>query len=270
MSFCFQVMILNGRGAGACTLCRGMGGQRVCESQDESRRTVRRYLCGILISGSVTASVFLAAQEPAEGRRSTAKGAASGGIVARMMKYDKDKDGKLLKSEVTDQRLRRLFDQADADKDGTLTKEELTAFAAKEQTKSRAGNRGGGPGGFGPGGGGPGGDGPPPGFGPPGGGPGGPGMGRPQPGEILPRFLRDRLELTPQQEKQIQELQKEVDGRLAKILTDEQKQELKQMRERGPGGFGPPGGPGGPPPGGPGGPPPGGEGFRPPPPDESE
>jgi hypothetical protein len=205
---------------------------------------MNRYLCGFLISGSLTASAILVAQEPGEGRRSTAKGAAADGIVARMMRYDKDKDGKLLKSEVTDQRLRRLFDQADADKDGTLTKEELTAFAAKEQTKSRAG----GPGGFGPGG----------------GGPGGPGMGRPQPGEILPRFLRDRLELSAQQEKQIQELQKEVDGKLAKILTDDQKQQLKEMRERGPGGFGPPGGPGGPP-GGPGGPPGGGEGFRPPP-----
>ena len=165
------------------------------------------------------------------GARATAKGAAAGGIVARMMRYDKNKDGKLLKSEVTDQRLRRLFDQADADKDGTLTKEELTAFAAKEQAKSRAGARGGGPGGFGPGGGGPGGDGPPPGFGPPGGGPGGPGMGRPQPGEILPRFLRDRLELSADQEKQIQELQKEVDAKLAKILTDEQKQQLKEMRD---------------------------------------
>jgi hypothetical protein len=220
---------------------------------------VNRYLCGILISGSLTASAFLVAQEPPEGRRTTAKGAAAGGIVARMMKYDKDKDGKLLKSEVTDQRLHRLFDQADADKDGTLTKEELTAFAAKDQANSRAGNRGGGPGGFGPGGGGP-----PPGFGP-----GGPGMGRPQPGEILPRFLRDRLDLSAQQEKQIQELQKEVDGKLAKILTDDQKQQLKEMRERGPGGFGPPGGPGGPP-GGPGGPPGGGEGFRPPPPEEQE
>jgi EF hand len=210
---------------------------------------MNRYLCGFLISGSLTASAILVAQEPGEERRSTAKGAAAGGIVARMMRYDKDKDGKLLKSEVTDQRLRRLFDQADADKDGTLTKEELTAFAAKEQTKSRAG----GPGGFGPGG----------------GGPGGPGMGRPQPGEILPRFLRDRLELSAEQEKQIQELQKEVDGKLAKILTDDQKQQLKEMRERGPGGFGPPGGPGGPP-GGPGGPPGGGEGFRPPPPEERE
>jgi hypothetical protein len=224
---------------------------------------VKRYLCGFLISGSVMASTFLAAQEPAEGRRSTAKGAATGGIVARMMKYDKDKDGKLLKSEVTDQRLRRLFDLADADKDGTVTKEELTAFAAKEQSKSRAGSRGGGgPGGFGAGPGGPDGGGPPPGFGPGGGGPGGPGMERPQPGEILPGFLRDRLELSAEQEKQIQELQKEVDGKLAKILTDEQKQQLKAMRDRGPGGFGRPGGPGGPLGGD--------DGFRPPPPGEPE
>ncbi len=225
---------------------------------------MNRHLCGVLISGSLAASAFLAAQEPTEERRPAAKGAAANGIVARMMKYDKNKDGKLLKSEVTDQRLRRLFDQADADKDGTLTKDELTAYAAKEQAASRAG--GGGPGGGGPG------------FGPPGGGPGGPGMGRPQPGEILPRFLRDRLELSDEQEKQIQALQKEVDAKLAKILTSDQKQQLQEMRQRGPGGPGGPGGPavsgvlrvdhrlagrGAPPPGG-------GEGFPPPPPDQGE
>ena len=114
------------------------------------------------------------------------------------------------------------------------------------------------------------------------GGPGGP----PRPGQILPGMLRQRLSLTPDQEKQIDALQKEVDAKLAKILSAEQNQQLKEMRDRGPGGFGP----GGPPPGGPGGgfgpppdgdgppggfgPPPGGRGGRPrgeappPPPDE--
>jgi EF hand len=220
---------------------------------------MNKYVCSIMISGSLTASVFLAAQEPGEGRRATPKAAAGNGLVARMMKYDKNKDGKLQKSEVTDQRLKRLFDQADADKDGTLSKEELTAFAAKEQSKAGLG-RGGGPGGFGPPGGGPGGDGPP-GFG----GPGGAGMGGPpRPGEILPRFLRERLELSAEQEKQIQDLQKEVDAKLEKILSAEQREQLKEMRSRGPGGFGPRG------PGGPGGPPEGEGGFPPPPPEESE
>jgi hypothetical protein len=215
---------------------------------------MHRYLLGSVISVSLTASVFLAAQEPGERQRTTAKASGGSGIVARMMRYDKNKDGKLQKSEVTDQRLKRMFDQADADKDGTLTNEELTAFAAKEQTKARAA-RGGGPGGFGP----PGGDGPP-GFG----GPAGPGMGPPRPGEILPRFLRERLELSAAQEKQIEDLQKDVDARLEKILTAEQRAQLKEMRSRRPGGFGPPGF------GGPGGPPPGGEGFPPPPPEQPE
>ena len=35
--------------------------------------------------------------------------AAGGDLVTRMMAYDKDKDGKLTKSEVTDTRLHRLF-----------------------------------------------------------------------------------------------------------------------------------------------------------------
>ena len=148
-------------------------------------------------------------------------------LVTRMMEFDKDKDGKLTKAEVTDERLHRLVERADVDKDGIVTKEELTALAAREQSS----NRGGGPG-----------------FGPPGGGPGGPPMGMggpPRPGEILPAMLRQRLNLTAKQEKQVADLQKEVDAKLAEILTAEQRNQLKTMRDRGPGGFGPPGGPGG-------------------------
>src|SRR5262249_41522537 len=126
-------------------------------------------------------------------------------IVERMMTFDKNKDGKLSKDEITDQRLLRLFDRADADKDGTVTKEELTALATRMVEESPPGGRGG----FGPPGGGPGGPG---GFGPPGGGPGGPGgpggFGPPgAPGQILPSFLQDRLKLTAEQKKQLKELQ---------------------------------------------------------------
>jgi EF hand len=179
-------------------------------------------------------------------------------LVVRMMVFDKNKDGKLTMAEVTDERLHRLFGRADTDKDGVVTKEELSALAAKEQITDRGGGRGG--------------------FGPPGGGgPGGPRMGGmpPRPGEILPAMLRQRLNLSAEQEKQIAELQKEVDAKLEKILSIEQRDQLKNMRARGPGGFGPPpGGPGGRqrsgggrPPGGGG--PPGGDGPPPPPPDES-
>ncbi len=189
------------------------------------------------------------------------------------MAFDANKDDKLTKSEVTDERLHRLFDRADTNKDGTVTRGELNALQVRERANARGrssgfGGPGGGPGGFGgPGGGGRGG------FGGPGGGP-------PQPGQILPPMLRQRLGLTADQQKQVDALQKEVDAKLDKILTSEQKQQLKQMRERGPGGFGP----GGPPPGGGGpggfgpppdgdGPPPGGgrrpRGEAPPPPDQT-
>jgi Spy/CpxP family protein refolding chaperone len=120
-------------------------------------------------------------------------------------------------------------------------------------------------GGFGGFPGGPGGFGPPGGFGgfpggPPGGGfPGGPGA-PPQPGQVMPAPLQDALKLTDAQKKELEQLQKEVDARLAKLLTDEQKKQLKDMQA----GGGPPGGPGGGFPGGPpggfGGPPPGGPG----------
>ena len=54
----------------------------------------------------------------------------------------------------------------------------------------------------------------------------------------LKDFLQDRLNLTEAQRKQVKDLQQEVDERLGKVLTDEQRQQLKELRERGPGGFG--------------------------------
>ncbi len=195
---------------------------------------MRKSIASLLATGCLITASFALAQS---------QGIADA-LVARMMAFDKNGDGKLTKSEVTDERLHRLFDRADADKDGTVTKAELTALAAKDAANF------GGPGGFGPPGG-------PGGFGPPGG-PGGPMMGPPRPGEILPAFMQRALDLTAEQKAQLEELQKDVDARLAKILTDAQKKKLEQMRRRGPGGpggpggFGPPGrrgpGPGGPPP----------------------
>jgi hypothetical protein len=96
------------------------------------------------------------------------------------------------------------------------------------------------------------------------GGPGGFGAGGPggfggpaQPGQILSPSLQDALKLTPEQKKQVQELQQDVDGEIDKILTDEQKKQLKET----PRGFGPGGPPGGP--GRPGFGPPGGDDDRP-------
>jgi outer membrane protein assembly factor BamB len=51
------------------------------------------------------------------------------------------------------------------------------------------------------------------------------------------------LELTAEQKKHVEELQKEVDGKLAKLLTDEQKKELKEPAEEGRRGRGRFGGP---------------------------
>jgi hypothetical protein len=197
-----------------------------------------------LICGLLVAAAFAVAQRPG-GQDAPPRQSDGDDLVPRMMAFDKDGDGKLTRAEVTDARLLRLFDRADANKDGAVTKEELTTLAAKEELT----DRGGGPGGFGPAGGGRGG------FGPPGGGPGGPMMAPMRPGEVLPGMFQQRLKLSAEQKLQVEDLQKEVDTRLAKILTSEQNAQLKEMRSRGPGGFGPPGR----------GRPPGGDG---PPPDE--
>ena len=104
-------------------------------------------------------------------------------------------------------------------------------------------------------------DGGPGGFGPGGFGPGAFG-GPPQPGQILPSSVRDMLQLTDEQKKQLDELQNEADRKLQELLTGEQKRQFKEMQEN----FGPPGfggfrGFGGP--GFGGGGPPGGEGGWP-------
>jgi hypothetical protein len=202
---------------------------------------MRRRTELLLTFGLLAAALPAVAQGPGRLREGPPESADD--FVGRMMAFDKDKDGKLTRAELTETRLHRLFDRADTDKDGVVTKQELTALATREMANDRGGRPG-----FGP-----------PGFGPPGGGggPGGPMMAPPRPGEILPAMLRQRLRLTEEQAKQLDALQSDVDRRLSGILTDEQKQTLRDLRDR----FGRPGGPGGPPPGGPRGFPP----DRPPP-----
>ncbi len=68
----------------------------------------------------------------------------------------------------------------------------------------------------------------------PGGGGGGFGGGVAQPGQVLSTATQNRLRLTDEQKKQLQELQKDVDGKLEKILTEEQRKQLKDMGQ-GPG-----------------------------------
>jgi outer membrane protein assembly factor BamB len=73
------------------------------------------------------------------------------------------------------------------------------------------------------------------------GGPGGGGGFRlPPPAQVLSSFMQEFLQLSAEQKKQMEELQKTVDGKLDKILTAEQKKQLKEppdFRNRGPGRF---------------------------------
>ena len=54
---------------------------------------------------------------------------------------------------------------------------------------------------------------------------------RSQPGQILSAGTQDRLKLTDEQKKQLEELQKEVDGKLEKLLADDQNKQLKDLRD---------------------------------------
>jgi hypothetical protein len=83
----------------------------------------------------------------------------------------------------------------------------------------------------------------------------------PPAGQLLSSAVQGRLKLTDEQKKQTADMQKSVDEKLAAILKDDQKKQLKRMQDMAKGfpaappgglpGFGPPGGfPGFGPPGG--------------------
>ncbi|MBX9625025.1 MAG: EF-hand domain-containing protein, partial [Gemmataceae bacterium] len=182
----------------------------------------RRIVTGLCFAAGLVAAASLAGAQPPEGggkddkaeaKKGPPKGPPKGGPlevwIARMMVQDADGDGKLSKDEVTDARLKRLFDEADADKDGKLTRDELADLFGLHGPAALLG---------------------PDGFpkGPPG---GGMMFGPPQPGQVMPPFLREALKLSDEQKKQLDDLQKEVDTKLGKILTDDQKKQLDDMKK---------------------------------------
>lgn len=50
------------------------------------------------------------------------------------------------------------------------------------------------------------------------------------PGQILPPQLQEKLQLTDEQKKKLEELQKEVDSKLRQLLNDDQKKILDQLK----------------------------------------
>ncbi len=116
----------------------------------------------------------------------------------------------------------QMFDLADANRDGMLTKAELQ-LAMQSQFGNQYGR--GGPGLQGP---------PPPrggqysrGAGGPSGDPSGPGLALTRPGEIIPALVVESLGLSDRQKLRLAAVQKDVDRKLASILTEEQQQEIK-------------------------------------------
>jgi hypothetical protein len=72
-------------------------------------------------------------------------------------------------------------------------------------------------------------------------------MMAPFPGQIIPPFLQTQLKLTPEQREKIDKIQKETEGKVMEVLTDEQRKQLEafkkgfeQMFPRPPGGPRPP------------------------------
>src|ERR1043165_7387034 len=92
-----------------------------------------------ILAASIVLGLLIGAADAQPGGGKKDKGPKGGGgsesvddFVKRMMEFNKAKDGKLTKTELTDTRLHGLFDRADTNKDGVVTREELEAFYAKE------------------------------------------------------------------------------------------------------------------------------------------
>ncbi len=218
---------------------------------------MRLFIIGTLLLAAFCAVQSLDAQPP--GERERGGGPPNGGppdrgpqggigdpsaAIEKMLSLDANGDRILTIAEVNDTRLDNLLKRADKNSDGNITVEEMTVLFTAEAAQGRNSPRGG-PGGDagGPGREGYGGSGGPPGF-------GGPGRGMRRPGEFLPPFMQDELQLTEAQRTEITALQMDVDARLKKILTEEQLKKLSQRpgppQGRGPGNPGQ----GGPPDGG--------------------
>lgn len=58
------------------------------------------------------------------------------------------------------------------------------------------------------------------------------------PGQIFSSAIQQQLRLSDEQKKELEVLQKEVDEKIGKMLTEDQKKQLKELQERRPGGFG--------------------------------
>jgi hypothetical protein len=146
---------------------------------------------------------------PGQGGPQGQNGGGPEAMLQQIMSLDANGDGELTPSEVTDPRLQQMLKQADTDSSGSVTREELIAAMNHQGGGPQSGGK------------------------PGGGGQGGP----PRPGEILPGFVQDQLQLSDSQRQQLAALQAQVDAQLVQILTAQQIQQLT---------AGPPmGGPGG-------------------------
>ena len=102
-----------------------------------------RVLAAVMFfAGLLAVSSFGEAQPPGKEKKDKGGPGGPGGkggkavsvedMVGRLMAFDKNKDDKLTREELSDARLQALFERADANKDGTVTREELTAYLTKE------------------------------------------------------------------------------------------------------------------------------------------
>ena len=130
-------------------------------------------------------------------------------MIQQCMSLDTNGDGALSATEVVDPRIQQMLAPADVNRDGLVTLAELNTAMALAGGSSMSAQPSGRPPGRGQGI-----NGPPPG----------------RPGEVLPSFVQNQLQLSASQRQQVAALQARVDAELKKILSSQQRQQLQSGR----------------------------------------
>src|SRR5262249_43512234 len=95
--------------------------------------TMRMQTRLLIITTTVFAFIcIIGASDAQPGKKGKRNTETMDEFVAKLMVFDKDKDGKLTKEELFDGRLHALFDRADTKKKGYIPRDDLEALFTRE------------------------------------------------------------------------------------------------------------------------------------------
>src|SRR5437879_1823215 len=97
------------------------------------RAQFRMFFVMATLLATICFTVTFAEAQPGGKKSGKGSNETAEEFVSKLMSFNKAKDGKLTKEELTDRRLHALFDRADTKKKGYVTKADLEALFAREK-----------------------------------------------------------------------------------------------------------------------------------------